>query len=192
MKSPCLRISLNDCRLSTLKWWWRMYWFSSSNWWQACYPHSFCWLKINCSQTDFLQKPFLYQLFLLQPFSRDFQSPPPLQIFLLGWHELRLATAVAGVEKEKEFNIPSQFLKYADPLLEIVTFLQSVLVFLLSGHLEVDLRRIIFLPACEHMVIFLVEPELVSPWKRLFSFAYLQLCLSFQLKFQLFCLLLCL
>ena len=72
-----------------------------------------------------------------------------------------MATAVAGVEKEKEFDIPSQFLKYSDPLLEIATFLQSVLVFLPSGHLEV-LTRIIFLPACEHMITFLVEPELVS------------------------------
>ena len=67
------------------------------------------------------------------------------------------------VEKEKEFGIPSQFLKYLDPLLEIATFLQSVLVFLLSGHLEVGPTRIIFLSAYEHMVTFLVEPELVSP-----------------------------
>ena len=65
--------------------------------------------------------------------------------------------------REKEFDIPSQFLKYSDPLLEIASFLQSVLVFLLSGHLEVEPTRIIFLPAREYMVTFLVEPELVSP-----------------------------
>ena len=134
----------------------------SSNWWQACFPHPFSWLEINCSQTDFLQKPFSYELFLLKPFSRDFRSPPPLQIFLLDWDEFPLATAVAGVEKEKEFDIPSQFLKYSDPLWEIITFLQSVLVFLLSGHLEADPMRIIFLPACEHMLIFLVEPQSCS------------------------------
>ena len=54
-----------------------------SNWWQACCPHSFLLLEIDCSQTDFLQKPFSYEPFLLQLFSRDFQSPPPLQIFFL-------------------------------------------------------------------------------------------------------------
>ena len=73
-----------------------------------------------------------------------------------------MATAVAGVEKEKKFDIPSQFLKYSDPLLEIPPFLQNVSAFLLSGHLEIELTRIIFLPAYGYMVIFLVEPELVS------------------------------
>ena len=74
-----------------------------------------------------------------------------------------MTTSVAGVEKEKEFDIPSQFLKYSDPLLEAPTFLQSVSVFLLSEHLEVDQMRIIFLSAFEAMVIFLVESELGSP-----------------------------
>ena len=108
------------------------------------------------------------QIFLLQTFSRDFQSPPPLQIFLLDWNEFPLVTAVAGVEKEKEFDGSLQLLKYSDPLLEVPTFLESVSVFLLSEYLEVDSTRIIFLAACEHMVIFLVESELASPWKRLF------------------------
>ena len=76
---------------------------------------------------------------------RNFQSPLPLQIFLLVWDEFLLVTAVAGVEKEKEFNIPSQFLKYSDPLVKVPTILQSVSVFLLSEHLEVDPTRIIFL-----------------------------------------------
>ena len=74
-----------------------------------------------------------------------------------------MTTSVAGVEKEKEFDIPSQFLKYSDPLLEAPTFLQSVSVFLLAEHLEVDQTRIIFLSAFETMVIFLVESELGSP-----------------------------
>ena len=74
-----------------------------------------------------------------------------------------MTTSVAGVEKEKEFDIPSQFLKYSDPLLEAPTFLQSVSVFLLAEHLEVDQTRIIFLSAFEAMVIFLVESGLGSP-----------------------------
>ena len=71
---------------------------------------------------------------------------------------------------------PLQFLKYSDPFSEVPTFLQSVSVFLLPGHLEVDQTRIIILPACEHMVIFLVESEFASPWKRLLPFTNLPLC----------------
>ena len=77
-----------------------------------------------------------------------------------------MVTAVAGVQKEKEFDIPSQFLKYYDPFLEVLevpTFLQRVSVFLLSGHLEVYSTRINFLSACEHMAILLMESDLVSP-----------------------------
>ena len=68
--------------------------------------------------------------------------------------------------------------------------MQSVSVFFLSEHLEVDTTRITFLPACERMVIFLLKLELVSPWKRLFSFVYIPLCLLLQLEFEFFCLLL--
>ena len=126
-------------------------------------PHPFSLLQIDCSQTDFLQTPFSYEFFPLQLFSRYFQSPLSLQIFLLDLDEFPMTTSVAGVEKEKEFDIPSQFLKYSDPLLEAPNFLQSVSVFLLAEHLEVDQTRIIFLSAFEAMVIFLVESELGSP-----------------------------
>ena len=105
---------------------------------------SFSLLEIACSQNEFLQKSFSYELFLLQPFSRDIQSPQRLQIFLLDRDKFPLATPVAGVEKEKEFDILSQFLKYSDPLLKARTFLQSVSVFLLSEHLKGDPTRINF------------------------------------------------
>ena len=72
--------------------------------------------------TGLLPQSFAETFFLLQPFSRDFQSHPPLQIFLLDRDEFLLATTFAGIQKENEFDIPSQFLKYSDSLLKAPTF----------------------------------------------------------------------
>ena len=46
-------------------------------------PHHFSLQEIDCSETDFMQRSFSYEIFLLQPISKDFQSRPLLQIFLL-------------------------------------------------------------------------------------------------------------
>lgn len=86
----------------------------SSNRWKA--------LEIDCSQTDFWKKPFSFEVFLMQTFSRDLQFPTPPQIFRLDWHQFPLITAVAGFEKGMKFDIPWQFLKWSDPLLEAPTF----------------------------------------------------------------------
>ena len=190
MKLICFNISLSDWRLSILKWSGGCTDLDCLSWWKHCFPHPFSLLEIDSLQTDFLQKYFLYKLSILNPFSRDFQSPPPQQIFLLDWDEFTLATAVAGVEKQNKFDVSSQFLKYSDPLLEALNFLLSVSVFLLTKHLEVDPARIIFFTACEHKTVFLLESDMVSPWKGLFLFAYIPLCLLFQLEFQFLSLLL--
>ena len=97
----------------------------------------------------------------MQPFLIDFQSHSAQQTFVLDLYEFPLATCVAGAGKENEFDILSQFLKYFDPLLEVFFFTKCFS--LLSRHFEVDLRRIIFLPACEHIVSFLVKLEFVYP-----------------------------
>ena len=62
MISPCLKISLNHCWFSILKWWGRCADLDSSNWWDACCFHPFSFLEIDSLQTDFLQKPFSYEL----------------------------------------------------------------------------------------------------------------------------------
>ena len=103
MKSPCLRYPsmIRDSPFQNGGWGCTD--LDSTNWWQTCCPHPFSLLEIDCSRTEFLQKAFWYEFFLLQPFSRDFESPPQLQIFLLEWDEFPLVAAAVGVEKERKW-----------------------------------------------------------------------------------------
>ena len=77
-----------------------------------------------------MQRSFPNEIFLLQAISKDFQSPPLLLIFLLDWDEFPLAIPVTGVDRKKEFGIPSQSLKYSDPFLEASTSLHQSFCYL--------------------------------------------------------------
>ena len=83
------------------------------------------------------------------------------------------------LRKKKNFRNFSKILNIFKILSSFVRsshFFTNVSVFLLSENLEVDPMRLNLLPTCEYMAIFLVKSELISPWKRLLSFAYLPVC----------------
>ena len=101
MKSPYLRISINDCRLFILKWCWGMCWFRFFKLMTGLFPPSFFFTRNKLLTNWLFAQTFFLWTFSIGTFSRDFQFPSPLQIFLLDWDKFPLAAAVAGVEEKK-------------------------------------------------------------------------------------------